>query len=76
MKVYCTDEILEKCKYGSASSNYKKAHDLNKRTCDYILITGHKRPCHWEECTVFEERTDEDKNKKQNNNQRACYRYY
>jgi len=55
MGVYCTDAVMDRCKYSPAST-YKKSHDLSRRTCDYILITGRKRPCHWKDCTVFEEK--------------------
>jgi hypothetical protein len=58
MTVYCSDEIMDRCKYSQAS-HYKKSHEKDKRTCDYILKTGHSRPCHWKECTVFEEREEE-----------------
>lgn len=55
MAVCCSPEIMDKCKYSTASVNRKK-HHADRRICEYILITGHSRPCHWKECTVFAER--------------------
>lgn len=49
-KEHLTNDRCRKCYYGSMAGSF------NMPTCDYILITGKKRPCHGgEECTVFRE---------------------
>lgn len=39
--VFCDSACMKKCYYS------------NGGTCDYILIEGHSRGCHWSECTKF-----------------------
>lgn len=39
--VYCDSDCKKRCYYS------------NGGTCDYILIEGHSRGCHWSECTKF-----------------------
>lgn len=46
--VYCNTSISSKCRYG-ATVNTQAAG-----LCNYILITGCKRGCPWQECTKFE----------------------
>lgn len=40
----CTDQVKKKCIYGNTNG---------VPSCDYISVTGHKRPCNAEECTVY-----------------------
>lgn len=49
--VKCTPGVMAKCKYGTY-------------TCDYLLITGHRRPCTPDDCTCFKKQKKERKNGK------------
>lgn len=48
-EVKCTEAIMKKCKYACGSGGDSVL------TCNYIVDTGHRRPCPPDKCTVFEE---------------------
>lgn len=47
----CTKPVS--CKYGTTTGGLKH--------CDYLMITGHKRPCRAGECTVYTRKTERKK---------------
>lgn len=53
-----TKKDCEKCKYhgnmAGALERNNKGPKGKMLTCDYILITGHMRPCPARQCTVYE----------------------
>lgn len=52
------------CKYSGALSSRTDVSALRNTYCNYIGITGIKRPCKaGKDCTVYEKRTKENKQK-------------
>lgn len=47
-EIKCTQETMKKCKYASGFGGD------SYMTCNYICVTGHKRPCPPDKCTVYE----------------------
>ena len=56
--IKCTLDVMKTCKYCVTSSNTHK--DV---ICEYILMTGHRRPCSPEACTVYEKATKAEREK-------------
>ena len=65
--IKCTREVMKTCKYCTTFNN---SHC--DTICEYILITGHRRPCPPEACTVYKKVTDKERTE-QRRMRKMCY---